>query len=203
MKKTTNHLVIFIIIVSGCLVNANANANTSIYWKEFLDSPNKITLAELKKNIGKFTTGCDWGKDINQLAIPLAKHQQLFELIEGGDQLAFDAGLYIVKCLDGGELGDFYRSVGSFFEEKPYVFFLKIRDRSILRNSLKLMLTTFQLDLVDDLNQQLLVTEKRVLLIKSICDEISAETMNLGLFFLEEKRLHINRILKSKGATKS
>jgi hypothetical protein len=82
----------------------------------------KNSLAELEGKISASAKRCIRGDSKNRGVVSVEEGQNLFKLIAKGDEFAFQAGLLVARCLDGGELEDFHRSAGLFFEAEPSVF---------------------------------------------------------------------------------
>jgi len=117
----------------------------------------------------------------------LEKHPQLFKLITEGNEFAFRAGLLVEKCLDGGELGDFYRSAGVFFELHPDSFLKIVAVEDISESNIKSMLTMLPLGTVDNIDRQVAVIQKRKALLEQIKDRSLTEIRDIGLSFLRQQ----------------
>ena len=157
-------------------------------WDDFLENPNPDGLVMLKKSIGKNAEGCDFGNPINQSIAPRDNQlTKLLNIVEMGNESAFRAALMISKCLDGGDLEDFHRSVGMFFEKKPRVFLKIIKERTTSDSELGYFLAMLPLDSVDNIDLQLSMTKKRIKILKNIHDAQFSELKAKGLSILKKE----------------
>ena len=176
------------------LVGFSISAHCGSPWEAFLKNPDKDAFSKLERSIAASAQSCRWGDPANSNVAPTVKQdKQLFELIVTGNESAFRAALLVSRCLDGGELEDFYRSVGSFFEAQPRVFLRTVKEDAIPDSQLSDFLTMLPLDTVDDFDRQMRIIENRIALLKSI-DEVSLEEeKKRGLFFLEKEKKEVKK----------
>lgn len=171
----------------GILVISNAYCSST--WDEFFLQPDKNAVLVLENAIVMSKEHCS--QDIS----PSQKHRtQLFALISGGNPWAFRAALLVSKCWDGGELEDFYRSSGTFFEQQPLFFLQLVKDKEISELQLKLLLTMLPLDTVDNIDRKISVVEGRIVILKCFSDEAFNEISKRGLYFLEKEKENLSRI---------
>src|SRR5208337_1372602 len=101
---------------------------------------------------------------------------------------AFQATLLVSKCWDGGDLEDFYRSAGIFFEKQPLVFLQSGKEMGISDSEIVYMLTMLPLDTVDDIDLQISMIKNRIEKLKNIDDESLNEIKIKGISSLENVR---------------
>lgn len=182
MKKS---LILSLVLLEALSVNAYCGS----HWDEFLSQPDKTALIMLEKSIAARAQHCSWGNPNNKDVAPTEKQNiKLFELIGKGNESAFRAALLISKCLDGGELEDFYRSAGIFFEKRPYVFLQIIQEKTISDLEIRYLLTMLPLDTVDNISKQIFIIENRIKILKNNNDKSLIKIKEKGLSFLENKK---------------
>jgi hypothetical protein len=164
-------------------------------WDKFLMHPGKDALVTLEGAIAASAQNCSWGNPSNRVVAPKKKQvKQLFALIVKGNESAFDAALMVSKCLDGGDLEDFYRSTGIFFEIQPRFFLQIVKNRAIPYSEIRYLLTMLPLDTVDNIDRKISVVEKRIKILKNISNESFKEIKEKGLSFLENEKENLVRI---------
>ncbi|HAM49260.1 MAG TPA: hypothetical protein DCP92_00650 [Nitrospiraceae bacterium] len=99
----------------------------------------------------------------------------------------------VSKCWDGGDLEDFYRSSGIFFERQPRVFLKIMRERIIPDSELESLFTSLPLYTVDNIDLRISMIEKRIEILKDISDPSLIEINRKGISFLEKARENLNR----------
>lgn len=151
-------MVLGFLTILGC---DQVDDTGSSLWESFLGSPSPESELHLLADIGENLEGCGWGKAENQDAIPDRFRQDLFDLIASGDSPSYRVGLRIEKCLDGGDLGDFRRSTGLFFDVNPDSFIEESIREGVSPERLGEFLASLPLALVDDpTGQRNLVMER-------------------------------------------
>jgi len=171
------------------------SAHCSSHWDAFLERPDKNALVVLEIAIAPNAQLCSWGRPGNRDVAPTEKQDmRLFELIAKGNEPAFRAALLVSRCLDGGELEDFYRSGGMFFEAKPGAFLQIIKEKDISDLQLRDFLIMLPLDTVDHLDRQIHMIENRIALLKAVDESSLQEAKKRGLSFLEREKGDLNRI---------
>jgi len=137
MKKAKKMLFILSLFLFVCMP---VHAYCSEYWANFLKQPNKKEFVVLENSIAVKAQHCNWGGKNNATVAPTEKQDlQLFDLISTGNQIAFRAALLVRKCWDGGDLEDFYRSSGVFFEKHPLVFLQIVKEKAITDSEIEYM----------------------------------------------------------------
>ncbi len=184
--------ILLLAIFGGCSVNAYSG----MHWDEFLKQPDKDSLAELEDEISASAVRCSWGNPNNRDVVSVEAGQQLFRLMTKGDEFAFRAGLLLVHCLDGGELEDFHRSAGLFFEAKPSVFLQIVEEKKVPDAAIKSMLTMLPLDTVDNIDRAISVVERRMAMLEAISDGRFDNLKKVGLSFLEDQKVMFGRVKK-------
>jgi len=79
----------------------------------------------------------------------IRKLGNLYSRIEAGYITALEVGIDIRHCLGGGELGDFYRASGAFFEIKPQMFIETVVQKNVGQEQIQKMLTMLPINTVD------------------------------------------------------
>jgi hypothetical protein len=192
MKKSKKKYLILSLLLLVCVP---ANAYCGEHWANFLKQPDKKALVALEKSISVNAQKCNWGDPNNAIVAPTEKQEfQLFDLIGTGNLSAFQAALLVHKCWDGGDLEDFYRSVGIFFEKQPLVFLRIVKEKAIQDSEIVDMLTMLPLDTVDDIGRKISMVENRIKKLKNISDESLSEITRKGLSSLEKEKDNLYRI---------
>ena len=109
----------------------------------------------------------------------------LYKAIDSGNTHAFDIGLLVMRCLSGGELGDLYRSFGSFFEKDSKYFFDQLTEREIRDVRLQKMLTMLPLSTVDDIESKIKTIQFRIALLSNVRSQVPPELYSSASSFLE------------------
>ncbi len=186
MKKSREVCFILLSVLLGSLP---VSAHCGSQWDEFLRHPDKDKLVTLEETIKTSAQRCSSG------VAPVQKHRtQLFKFISRGNPSAFHAALLVFRCWDGGELEDFYRSAGIFFELQPHFFLRRVKEGKIEDSQLRDLLTMLPLDSVDNIDYQISVVENRITILRSIADESFREIRTKGVNFLEKEKEDLNRI---------
>lgn len=120
---------------------------------------------------------------------------RMYDLISSGSALAFEAALVIQKCLDGGELEDFYRSAGVFCEHNPTLYLQIIKNRNVNKSQIKYHVTMLPLEAVDDFEMQMQIINKRIVAIESVIDKESAENKSEALNALAAEKEYLKEII--------
>lgn len=183
-----NYKIKYFVLFVVFLTCFNVSAQTLHQWDEFLIKPNDNTFIALENYISNSQQKCSWGNPSNSSVISSENRKQLFELISNGNESAFRAGLLVEKCMDGGDLEDFYRSSGLFFEKNPYVFIKTVKDRAVSASSIEYMLTMLPLDSVDNLDRQLFIINNRISLLKKVDEDSFKEILNIGSTCLRREK---------------
>jgi len=178
------------VLFNGCSINSYSQS----HWDNFLKNPNKGSFLALEKAVFENAQRCSWGNSENLKVVPVETGQQLYKLISNGKEYAFYAGLLVSGCLDGGELEDFYRSVGLFLEDQPSVFLKIIRNGTIPKSDIKHMLTMLPEYTVDDFQNKILIIRNRIVLINNVSDESLKEIKQLCISILEKEAETLYRI---------
>lgn len=177
-------LILTLMFLSGFSINTYSNSP----WEAFLQSSDKDGLAILMNSIAASAQRCSWGNPTNQNVTPTERqNKQLLELISKGNEPTFFAVLLVSRCLDGGDLEDFYRSAGNFFEAKPRVFLQIVKGRGISDSQIKYLLTMLPLD-TDDIDRKVNIVDNRIALLRRIDEGTLEEIKKRGLSFLEKEK---------------
>lgn len=174
----------------GCSFNVYSDVD----WDEFLKQPDKGSFAEMERNISASAQRCSWGNARNRDVVSIEKGQQLFKLVAKGDEFAFRAGLLVARCFDGGEMEDFYRSAGLFFEAQPSLFFEIAKENKTSESATTSMLTMLPLDTVDNIDLAIHMIENRIAILKLFNEKRFEKIRSAGLKFLQEQEEELNRI---------
>ncbi|UCZ57637.1 hypothetical protein LGV61_04995 [Desulfurispirillum indicum] len=166
---------IFILIVFFSFsVNSKQPDAIEIY-SGFIDSINDESFIEFRDNIIPLLEECSWGNGpYSTILFPVELNSKLYRQVSMGSVAAFHAGLIIMKCLDGGERGDFKRSGGLFFEKHPEIFFRLSIEEDVSLDELTHMLINFPLELADDIHAQIAALQNRIMILDDVdMDEYS------------------------------
>jgi hypothetical protein len=134
------------------------------YWQVFIDVPDHGNFSELSEYLSTKVADCDWGSAANADVLSVEFAQSLFSLVAEGNDLAFQIGITVLPCLDGGELGDFFRSSGRYFDVHPRKFVKALAQAKVETNQIIRMLTMAPADSYNDFDQRLLRISQRIIL---------------------------------------
>ena len=180
------YLILFSLLT---LIYSPINAFCVSPWDDFLREPDTNALVGLEKSVLANAQSCDWGNPNNRNVVPMEKQRlKLLDLVRQGNESAFRAALMIMKCWDGGDLEDFYRCGGLFFEKRPYDFLTIAKEKMISDSDLKYFLIMLPLHTVDKSAVRISMLEKRIILLKKINGKSLNELKRKGLFFLEGEK---------------
>ena len=168
-------LVLSFLLVLGC---SQGNDDVSSTWASFVESPSPENEQLLMADIVEDLESCGWGKPENQNAVPDRFRQNLFELIADGDSPSYRVGLQIEKCLDGGDLGDFRRSTGLFFDAKPEAFLDVSKRQGVTPERFAELIASLPLALADDPRSQRDLVVERISKLEQ--SQISEESQMVG-----------------------
>lgn len=169
---------------------AHENSSGQDSWANFLGAPSPENERQLMKWIKADLERCDGRKVENRSAVPDEVRQDLFALIASGDNSSLRVGVNIEKCLDGGDLGDFRRSAGLFFDRRPNDFIDETLKLGVSPERFSALITRLPLELVDNPSGQAKLVESR-----KINLEVSITSANTD--FLEHGVDALNSIQKS------
>lgn len=124
------------------------------------------------------------------------ERDNLFRLIREENLFALKIGLQSYSCWDGGELEDFYRSVGIFFDSNPADFFTMVHMQSIVLVDLRFMVSLLPLEMTDDFDRQIELLDKRINSVKKFGNQSSTETSQSLLNILTESKAELERVKK-------
>lgn len=189
--KTKKITGISVAVLLGILA---IGARHETLWTTFLSNPDEMHFAALEQAIVPDAAKCRWGAPHNRDVVPVeAQQEQLFDLIRAGNVSAFRAGLLIEKCWDGGNLEDFYRSAGLFFQAQPRDFLQIAKENAIPDSTLESLVTTLPLDTIDDIDRKIDVVDARINMIAKV-DENSLEIVKTkALCFLNEYKKDLKK----------
>lgn len=155
--------------------------------ESLLNNPSSTTLENCKNAGGPSLTDCAINGGFNN-----ENRAELYTLIRSGDTYAFQAGLLAFSCWDGGELEDFYRSAGQFFDKRPDEFMHLTRDYRVDNYPLERMVSMLPLELTDNFDGKLALVEQRIGLLKKVEDP----NAQLLIPRLEESKSRLERVKK-------
>lgn len=176
-------------------------SNYKTCWNDFIEHPDGDGLNALKKKISKKENICDL--DYKNY---IHYHIRLFALIENGNKSALEASFLISKCFDGGELEDYLRSLGVFFEKEPLYLLQAIKKGEVKMGKfrageLRDILPKLPLSTADNFELKLLMIENRIKILQKINNPELEGIRKNGLTELNKLKkqfLHIIEEDKSK-----
>jgi hypothetical protein len=160
----------------------------------FIEMPDIEKQGTLAAQISSYVEKCDWGSKYNSIAVPPAIRPELFEHISNGNRESLTIGLFIVGCLDGGDLGDFKRSAVKYFEMKPVDFLENITTNKISMSLYTAILAMPLIEDVDNIESRVITINRRIELLKDIDLEQHAELKATGLEVLEDEKTSLQNI---------
>lgn len=174
-------LTVLLVMVGGSGI---ALASDSSYLKAYLDNP---SLETYKDWVNRTPRPCLRESDNDTRA-------QLFKRIRDADRYAFNIGIALFQCWDGGELADFYRSSGEFFDRDPSYFFRAVAQHRVSCPYQKFMITMLPLETTDDMLAKVVLIDVRLSLLsktKGNASKSCAECIRPALIKLrDELSLH-------------
>lgn len=176
-------LVAYCTLIMGC---APGNLPEQDPWATFLGAPTLENERHLMGAINSNLEKCDWGNAENRFAVPDNVRQDLFALIASGDTSSLRVGVNIEKCLDGGDLGDFRRSAGKFFDRRPNIFVDEVLKLGISPERFSALITRLPLELVDNRTGQAELVRSRRSKLKETRSSANAVLYQHGASALDE-----------------
>ncbi len=162
MMMTITSRAVFVIAL---LAVVSASGHCASVWDSFLQKPTNRAFTVLKSAILSAPQRCGQKTQLT--------HRQtdtLFAYIQDGSPVAFRAAALMSSCFDGGDLEDYFRSVGVYFTKHPRDFLDVAYKERISDEYLRYMITMLPLSLVDNFDAQHAEISKRILLLKAIHD---------------------------------
>ena len=148
-----------VMILSMLLIFSCSNVSSEVPWSLLLI---ESTEANFKATIGQLS---DIDKcDADWYSKPEYSNQlfSLFNMVREGNEYAFEINMLITDCLDGGNLGDSFRSMGVFFDRKPSQFFRLIEGKELSNSTWENVLVTLPLETVDDIPKKVDLLKRRL-----------------------------------------
>jgi hypothetical protein len=174
----------FVILSMICVGCVSAQPAVVEVWRQFLGAPVERNYASLVARISGSVSDCDWGSPVNEKVIPSTIRHELFDKVASGDDESFRVGVMVARCLDGGDLGDFFRSAGVYFEQRPLEFLETVRDAAVTEDTFESLLATLPESLVDDLDGQIRATANRVRILEQLVTVEYEDLRALGIGIL-------------------
>ncbi len=196
MKHMISIVVLSFILQCGGWASTGLTSTDT--WTEFLQKPTSAGLDVLLSHISFKAEECDWGAAENYEAVPQEIRQALFAKIASANEASLRAGFYVEQCFDGGDLGDFLRAAGQYFDKKPEEFLLEVKHASVSMASYTSMLTMLPLKLVDDLNGQVRAVGRRIQLLDEIDADSFGELKKIGIRALEDQEQSLIKLQLSE-----
>ncbi len=181
-------LLLILSLSIGCVGDTRGPASAD--WEQFLKAPSERSLAPLARCLA--TSPCHQGV---QDGATLKQRARLFDLVRRGNGSAFRAALLAVACWDGGELEDFDRSAGTYFEGSPRRFLRIVAQQGVSEPQLRDMLAMLPLDTVDDVPRKLRILDNRIHLLRRSRAPGVERVADTGLRFLETARQDLERVM--------
>jgi len=129
----------------------------------------------------------------------IRKLGNLYSQIEAGYITALEVGLDIQSCLGGGELGDFYRASGVFFEMKPQIFIETVVQKRVGQVQINKMLTMLPLNTTDSVENKVVILDLRLQLLAGFENAMDKDQYNVLFSSLQKKRdLYSSRLKQTK-----
>lgn len=122
------------------------------------------------------------------------KRSRLFDLMRSGNSYAVQVGVMSFHCLDGGELEDFYRSAGSFFDKNPDELMRIVHAYPVSGSALEHMVTMLPLETVDDIDGRIVLIEKRIGALQRLSSQPSHSVSQRLIWALEEYKARLEQM---------
>lgn len=154
-----NPRILFLIValIMSIIVYAEDGCDYTQALDEFLLLPQPDTYSKVIGAQRALANICD-----PTIGFDNARRADLFSLIEQGNVYALRIGLFSYACWGGGELGDFYRSTGIFFDGNPELFMESALTQAIPRESLTRMISMPPLELTDNIDAKIQLLDDRI-----------------------------------------
>lgn len=179
---------VLVALALGALIACEASAGDP--WERFLQNPDGGFFIELSQKVDG--SQCGWGKQANKEVVPDRVRAPLFDLIAGGNENAFLIGLSGLRCFDGGDLEDFYRSAGKFMEQHPQRFLSDVTDRNVPERDVASMASSVPTN--DDPAGALRKVVERIELLSGLTDEKVASARAASINALQEHEADLRRM---------
>lgn len=162
-------------------------------WDRFMRNPDIEAFEELSQEIDG--ARCGWGKPANKEVVPDRVRGDLFDLIASGNDGAFLIGLSVVRCFDGGDLEDFYRSSGKYLEQSPQRFLARVTERDVTASEVASMAASVPTD--DDIDAALRTVVGRIELLRELDDDGFARARMESIRALQKREHSLRQIKES------
>jgi len=123
--------LLILAICGGGLVALPVSAGTCGPWGAFIENPTERHQALLADSL----RNCD-GADCARFAVPDSELDGFCDLVERGDSLAVELGMLCLRGLDGGNLEDVMRSLGSVVDKNATLVLRLAKKTGLTRNEL-------------------------------------------------------------------
>lgn len=184
-------LIAYCALIVGCAHGSDPGQDP---WATFLSAPTPENENHLMSSIRDDLDQCDWGNEKNRSAVPDKVRQGLFASIAGGDTSSLRVGVSIERCLDGGDLGDFRRSAGQFFDRRPNVFIDEVLKLGISPERFSALIARLPLELADNRSGQAELVKSRRNKLKESLSSANAVFYEHGANTLDEIQESLSNI---------
>ena len=178
--------------LAGALLACQSSAADS--WEQFLRKPDATSFDALARGLDG--DQCDWGDPVNKEMVPDSVRGRLFELISSGNEYAFVVALSTIKCFDGADLEDLFRSSGRFLERRPRRFLAAVAEKGISSSNVASMAASVPTD--DDIDGALVKVANRIALLREIDDENLRQVQAESLRALERREQNLRNVKASR-----
>lgn len=171
-----------LVLFAGLLLTITVAACASA-WDDFLRHPDANAARVLVAHLAGST--CD------SSTIPSSQQvARLVRLLTSRDlpTAAIRPAYLVTRCLDGGDLEDVYRALGSVIAGHPKDFLRVVAQEEVPDSQLRYLVATLPLSLVDNLSGQIAELDRRAARIRSANDPNTAEVSRRALTVLAVRR---------------
>lgn len=150
-------------------------------WAQFLSQPN----ARNHRALAQALQGCNNPECAHQIKPSSQAVNRLLELVQRGDPKAVDLAFLSIRFLDGGDLEDVFRGLGSVTETDPKLFLEQVVRHRVSRGNLESLLTMLPLSTVDNVPKKRRLVERRIRSLAAVKDKPVAHVRDEAIAILE------------------
>lgn len=196
MKITSTVMLYSVFVVLPAYSSESANNDHSLEF--FLKNPTKETFLNWKEANDATPHQCQ-----QQRGFDNEKRAALFDLIRNGNVYSLQTGMLFFYCWSGGELGDFNRSAGLFFDQYPQEFMRIVHDQKVPEDAIERMISMLPLELVDNINGKVALIERRINILAAFKEPSLQPRAQRLIRVLEENKTRLERVRAEIEAAKN
>lgn len=151
-------------------------------WEGFLANPNADRYHALAEKL----RGCKDSECRNEVRPSSRAVARLLLLVKRGDPNAVDLAFLSIRFLDGGNLEDTLRTLGSLTETSPNLFLQEVKKHGLPSYQVRRLLRMLPLDTVDNVAKKRRLVRRRVASLAAVDDKNLVDVRDAAIAVLEE-----------------